>query len=156
MPDGSGKLLIMRDRNLEARVKSFDFDEGFDSLLSEILKLPSIYHALRDLTDAISIPHMMAPRCASAIETLRVFIASGNSNRQQSWLTMQQALRVSEGFLKAITEHSKGPRHGDHHYIPGTTTEVIAYNSWIVMDRFLEYLKRSKQPLPESEFPLLS
>jgi hypothetical protein len=156
MPNNRGKLIILRDRVLESRCKSFAlYDDSFNAVSQLVLSDTRLYHAFRDLIDAISIPHILVPRCASAIETLRVCISPPGADRKAGWESLQSNLNLTEEYLKSITDHSRGPRHGDHQYIPGTTTELVANNAWIVMDRYLEYLKRGKQPLPLSEFPLL-
>ena len=69
---------------------------------------------------------------------------------------MRQNLRVSKDYLVSITKAAQGPRHGDYTYIPGELTAAVTKRAWIVMDRFFEYLKRGEQPLPESDFPILT
>lgn len=157
-PDNNtGRLIVLRDRTLESRCKSFRLDDGsFDEVARLVLTDARLYHAFRDLIEAITLPNVLVTRCASAIETIRTCMSPTGTERRRGWAMLQSNLNVGENFLKSITDHSRGPRHGDHHYIPGTTTEVVANNAWIVMDRYLEYLKRGKQPLPVSEFPLLA
>ena len=69
---------------------------------------------------------------------------------------MRQNLRIEEAYLKFISTHATGPRHGDRVHIPPDITRELAMRSWVVMNRFLEFKKRGGAPLPASEFPMLS
>ena len=157
MPSGKTLYVVMRDHEIASKCTAFSVNgPNFDEMLRIVLTDTRLYHALRDLIEGISIPHLIAPRCANAIETLRVCIAPDGASRKDGWIALQDNLRVSEGYLRIITDHSRGPRHGDHHYVPATTTVQIGNRSWVVMNRFLEYRRRGDQPLPLSEFPLLT
>jgi hypothetical protein len=114
-----------------------------------------IFHALRDLIEAITLPHESATNCARAIEKLRHVIAP-NQPRGQAWRTLRNALNISEPYLKLITDISTGPRHGDPTHIPGKIAVEVSRRAWIIMNRFFEYKKRNAGSLPVSDFPLLT
>lgn len=154
-----GKNLPLRvaDPDLAVLVTAFSLDPTeFDEALRIVLGEPNVFHALRDLIDAISGPHKIVPHCAKAIETLRNVLTPSGMERKQGWIVMQEALRVSGDYLKFITGESVAPRHGNHQAITGQTTNEVAQRAWIVMNRFLEFRKRGSQPLPVDEFPLLT
>jgi hypothetical protein len=155
-PDGNTTALVNRDRPLEALCTAFSpaSPDFHDFLTTVLLELP-LHNALRDLIWAISTPNEIPPSCARAVETLRTLMTPAGSDRKLGWSLMRENLRLTEEYLKLITEHAKGPRHGDHRFVPGTMTREIATRAWTVMNRFLEYRKRGSQPLPEQEFPLL-
>lgn len=114
-----------------------------------------LFHALRDLIEAVTLPHESATNCARAIEKLRHVIAP-NQPRGQAWRTLRNALNISESYLKMITDISTGPRHGDPAHIAGKITVEISSRAWIIMNRFFEYKKRNAGPLPLADFPLLT
>jgi hypothetical protein len=68
---------------------------------------------------------------------------------------MRDSLNIDQPYLEFITEHSKGPRHGDVKGSTFSATRETIKRSWIVMNRFLEFRKRGNRPLSLSEFPLL-
>jgi hypothetical protein len=44
---------------------------------------------------------------------------------------------------------------GDPGHAPGSETGEAAKRSWTVMNRYFEYVKRGRQPLPQAQFSLL-
>jgi hypothetical protein len=154
--EGTGKILVLRDRELEKLCTAFSpEEESFDAVLEHVFEDLRISLALRDLTKCVYIPHAIPENCARAIETIRNVVARG-VDRRQGWPMMQECLRVSEAYLRSITDHGIGPRHGDPRYVAGDQTRMIATRSWTIMNRFLEYSKRGSEPLPLDEFPLLT
>jgi hypothetical protein len=155
--DGIGKILVFRDRELERLCTAFSPDkDSFDNVLEQVFQDLRLSRAIKDLLEGVAVPHVIPENCARAIETIRVMLVPKGTDRKRSWPIMQEHLRISEAYLRSITDYGIGPRHGDYQYVPGTQTRVIATRSWIIMDRFLEYKKRGSQPLPSAEFPLLA
>jgi hypothetical protein len=130
-------------------------ENDFHKVLTIVSTDWRIFRALRDLIEAITLPHESAVNCARAIEGLRNIIAS-NPSRRQAWREMRDTLNISEDYLKLITDVSIAPRHGDHTHVPGAKTKEITRRSWIIMNRFLEYKKRNEGPLPSADFPVLT
>jgi hypothetical protein len=128
----------------------------FHKVLIIVLSDWRIFRALRELIEAITLPHESAVNCARAIEALRHIISAPGISRDQAWADMRKVLRLSESYLKLITDVSTGPRHGDPGYVSGATTTEITRRAWIIMDRFIEFKKRDAGDLPTSEFPLLT
>lgn len=155
--DGNGRLLVLRDRPLSALCTAFSSDaESFDVILDFVLQDLRLSRAIRDLVESIAGPHIIPTNCARSIETLRSIMVPANIERKHGWTFMQENLRVTADYLRLITDHGVGPRHGDLKYVPGETTRVIAERSWTVMNRYFEYIKRGKHPLPLAEFPILT
>jgi hypothetical protein len=129
----------------------------FNQVLQIVLSDPPLFLALRDLIDAITPWHRAPTSCARAIEALRHLVAPGETDRKRQWQMFNETLRVSQSYLNKVIAHSTGPRHGDPAHIPGAVTRDAAKCAWIIMDRYLEFRKRGgEQPLPISEFPVLS
>jgi hypothetical protein len=128
----------------------------FHKVLVIVLTDWRLFRALRELIEAITLPHESSVNCARCIEAIRHIIASPNRSRNQAWGEMRSALNLSEPYLKLITDVSTGPRHGAPVHIPGNTTTEITRRAWIIMNRFLEYKKRDSTPLPLTDFPVLT
>jgi len=115
----------------------------FDKALQVVLAEPILSMALRDLIEAISSPARAQANYVRAIRaTLRSYFGMHGASPETRWLALREHLQISRSYLQRITRAS-------------TQTDVID-QAWIVMDRFLEYRKRGGQPLPLSEFPLLT
>lgn len=154
-PQGASSPIAPHDPELGKLTSVFE-KHDFHSLWSLVATEPSLFFALNDLIVAIMTPNHVPVNCARAIEGLRHLIAPPPLSSSQSWKAMQEALRVTESYLRLITDTSVQPRHGNRKRIEGPTTSEIARRSWIIMNRFLEYRKRGNQPLPETEFPWLN
>lgn len=155
-PDGKITEILPGDptlRDLSTCMVSGSGD--FENLLGMVLVEPTLFQALRDMIDAITLPHV-GPRSATrAMEGIRHLLAPGKE-RKKSWAIMCKTLNISETYLRNITDISVGPRHADPTFIPGTTVSNVVRNAWIVMNRYFEYRKLGSQPLPLSVFPLLT
>jgi len=161
-PDGTVTDLFLTDPNLPPLVTAFRFPTAtqqdrtdFGKILVSLFSEPPLFMALNDLIESISLPHHAPVACARALDGIRNLLAPG-ATPKQGWPLVQSTLHADEKYLRLITEHSKGPRHGDRAHIPGNVIGEITKRSWILMNRFLEFRKRGNQPLPQSEFPLLA
>jgi hypothetical protein len=160
--NGVSSVFISHDPALAALCTAFMLDPAstleanqFHKVLLIVLGDWRIFRALRELIEAITLPHESAVNCARAIEGLRHILETTGMSRPQSWQNMRDILKLSEPYLKLITDVSTAPRHGDPVRIPGSTTTEITKRAWTIMNRFLEYKKRDAGPLPVSEFPIL-
>ena len=45
-------------------------------------------------------------------------------------------------------------RHGKVEFITWEERKAVMVRAWTLMDRYLEYLKRGRKPLPDKEFPI--
>jgi hypothetical protein len=125
------------------------------AILPIILSDPTIFVALNDLVSSLTRVQEAPVKCGRAIDAIRHSMAPAN-DRKAGWIAMRDNLNITQSFLEFITEHSKGPRHGDVKSGTFITTRETVRRSWIVMNRFLEYKKRSDQRLPLPAFPFLS
>ncbi|MGZ5553493.1 MAG: hypothetical protein ACXWHF_07620 [Chthoniobacterales bacterium] len=161
-PAGEISDLLIQDTRLAPSVTAFQLNVPPPNNLEETLKIvwtePPLFFALRDLIEAITLPHRAPVCCGRAIEGLRNLIASTHpgGSRAEAWETFRRTLQLDQAYLKLITDNSVGTRHGDHSRISGETTTEITRRSWIVMDRFLRYRLLGNRPLPLDDFPLLN
>ncbi len=159
-PSGARSILCPMDKRLAPlctvlALKPGERSKSFNEVLGIVFREPPLFMALNELIEAITQSHVGPVNCARAVERLRHLIAPGTP-RKQSWSHLRKNLQISQGYLEFVTKHSTGARHGDPEFIRGEITAEVAWRSWIIMNRFLEFRRRGDQPLPESEFPLLT
>ena len=130
--------------------------EDFEKILRIVLAEPPLFLAMRDLIEAISLPHRAPVNCARAIRALRPYFGPpGRRWSEAAWLALREKLQISKTYMQKIMRPSQVARNGnDGQGSDGGATDII-HRAWIVMNRFFEYRKRGGQPLPLSEFPLL-
>jgi hypothetical protein len=161
-PDGNWTWMMPKDSSLKTLVTAINTDpsdtrdKNFDTTFRRFIQEPGLFMALNDLIMAITLPHYAPVNCARAIEGLRNLVIPGDGDRKQSWPVFRAALNVDQTYIEFITDLSKAPRHGDRTFVPDREVEETTKRSWILMNRFLEYRRRGSQPLPPSEFPLLT
>lgn len=155
-PDGATTPIFPKDETLGALCTAFALDKHFDKLCVKVIESPSLFMALRDLVSAISLPHVSLVDCARAMERLKHLVATPGSKDAQAWEQLRQALQIDKIYLKYISDHSSDPRHGRPGHTLGMVTTEVTRRTWIIMNRYFEYLKRDGTPLPSSEFPLLT
>jgi len=154
-PVGAKTPIVLKDDRLPTLCTAFTLEQGFNELLVKVIQSVPLFMALRDLVSAITVPHASPVDCARAMDRLKHLVAAPRSKDAQAWKQLRNALQIDEAYLKYITDHSAGPRHGRPGYTPGTATSEVTRRAWIIMNRYLEYLKRNNVQLPISEFPLL-
>lgn len=155
-PNGNATALAPEQPTLAALVPSISATTaGYDAVLRLVIPEYPILHVLHDLAEAITQTHVAPTNCGRAIDGLRHAIAPSVS-RDEQWKSLRDNLRVEKAYLRIITDLSTGPRHADPTHIPGPVVKDVVERTWIVMNRYFEFLKRGKQPLPETEFPILS
>ncbi len=155
-PKGNVTAIVPIDNRLAEICTAFTLEQGFDQACANVLRSVPLFMALRDLISAITVPHDSLVNCARAMDRLKYLVAGSNANDVLAWKKLREALRIDEAYLKYITEHSKNPRHGRPGHTPGSVTTEVTCRAWVVMNRYLEYMKRSAGSLPETEFPLLT
>jgi len=126
----------------------------FDKILEFVLAEPALFLALRELIEAITLPHRAAINCARAMRTLAgAFKQVSSRSGDRSWVALRENLQISKTYLQRIASLSVSS--ADHRPIAGPAATEVVEGAWIVMNRLFEYLKRDGRPLPLSEFPLL-
>lgn len=154
-PNGVANPILLQDESLATLCTAFTLDEGFDQVCAQVLVSVPLFMALRDLIAAITLPHVSPVDCARAMDRLKHLIASPGTGDKQAWQQLRETLQIDEAYLKYITNHSANPRHGQPGHTPGAVTREVTRRSWVVMNRYFEYLKRSSEPLSATDFPLL-
>ena len=143
-PSGIRSDLLFQDESLSPLCTAVQLDRDFDVVHDIIMQCPPLFSALNDLIVAITIPHVSVVNCARAIETIKHLVSPESTSDAQAWKTMRAELLIDRSYLQLISDQSTGPRHGRADHISGEITTEITRRSWVVMNRFLEYLKAGK------------
>jgi len=153
--DGSQSPILGNHEYLKPLCTAYSLNDGITSaqIREFVLKNHELYMALNDLIMAITIPQDLRMNCGRALDGIRRLI--GGADAEKAWPKVQTALRADRAYLKFITDNARGQRHGEHRNLQGEMAVELLTRSWILMNRYFEYLKRKQQPLPETEFPLL-
>jgi hypothetical protein len=154
-PNGNKSVIAFNDPRLPPLCTAFNLQSNFDEVHTMMLTNISLAHAVRDLIEAITRPHVSLVNCARAMDRLKHLIARSGSKDTSAWQQMREALQIDLSYLKFITDHSAGPRHGRPDHVPGTITTNVTTRAWTIMNRYFEYRKRGQAQLPTAEFPLL-
>lgn len=154
-PDGRRSALRFNDDLLPPLVTAVDAgDVDYSQVVHFLWSNPSLMIALNDLIEAIHKPHAAPINCGRAVEALRRQVCTDAATDAEAWCQFRNRLRLSEPFVRAITDTSRMPRHGNFSFIPGEVTRDVTRRAWIIMNRYLEYMKRGGVvPLPLEQFP---
>jgi hypothetical protein len=153
--DGVTRTLLFQDSRLPDCVSAIDLSDGFAEMCQKIIEQPLLQMALNELILSISTPHVALVECARAMDRLKHLVADPDQKDGPAWRQLREALQISEQYLKFITDHSTGPRHGRPGHTSGQVVSEVTRRSWVVLNRYFELLKRGAKQLPLSEFPLL-
>lgn len=151
--DGKTQAISIENPKLAKLVTAYQKD-GSDYFASAqpVLHDFSIGMAMRDLQSALENPDLAPINCARAIESIRSVIA-GAGHYSQHWKALNSALNLTEEYVRFITDAAVARRHGEWN-APVRELQELYERCWIIMNRYLEYMKRNKS-LPVSEFPIL-
>lgn len=116
---------------------------------------PNLLIVLNDLIDSLNTPNHTPTHCARAIEGIRHYITDSEPDRRKAWKLMGETLQLRKEYVDYVTNLSQGPRHGDPTIVNADHNMEVGLRSWTIMNRFFEYLKRGRKPLPLAEFSLL-
>jgi hypothetical protein len=156
-PDGKTHSLLHGDQSLSETCTAFNTTDG--SLIAAVMltmRNPSMMLALNDVVSTLEVPHRTRINCARAVEAIGRMISPEEPNSKRRWKRLQDALNISQAYLQPLSEESAGPRHGNYFEDGSVEENVLRKKAWVVMNRFLEYLKRDSAVLTEPDFPVLS
>ena len=164
LPDGRLVPLVYNLQDMVGVCTAFKLNstdpkdvEEFGKIYATALVNPALSMAFADLIQAATNFHIAPQNCGRVIDSLRrLLVPKDSSDRSDSWPLLRNAVNADKAYLSFVMDLSKGPRHGDRTVIQGAENLECIKRTWIVMNRFLEFIKRGHQPLPEAEFPELN
>ena len=154
-PDGKVRQLVVAHHELAELCTAFG-DDDVEEMIDLVLGEPALFQALSDLMASIAQSHYSPISCGRVVENIARIIAGPDKTGSAVWPPMREALRVDKSYLKLVTDHSRGPRHGDRVSLSGDVTRELVARTWAVMDRFLAYRRSGSLPLPLDRFKVLT
>lgn len=147
-----GVRLEITGEDLEQRARQFS------DLAPIIAYSPYVPLALSDLRLAIKSPIDTAVYCYRAFESiLHDFEVGPDSGGKGKYDIKRMGKELNIGSAKKLKtylgKHAGARRHGDAVVISWEERRDVMKRVWFLMDRYLEYLKRARTPLPKTEFP---
>jgi hypothetical protein len=156
-PDGTYHPAFRQYEDLAERA-SFNIDDAVErQQVAEIFRTNRIMQmALFDLIQTITTMDTVHVNCNRVMESIRRTISPNVKNESKAWEAMHAALNISQDYQKFISDVSKKPRHGNRDIAPNfDEAKEITQRSWTIMNRYIEYERRGKQPLNDPNFPFL-
>lgn len=151
-PDGSVLALTLGDGHLRCLV-SFT-DEDIETIADLLISDHALGQAMSDLLSMLSKTHYAPITYGRVAESIARLIAPSETPKLM-WETARNKLKVSEGFLRQLTEVSTDPRHGKRTPVSAESNRKLSVMCWKLMDRYLHYRLRG-DALPDDEFPFLT
>lgn len=151
-PDGSVRTIALGDIFLRS-LGSFTHDD-LEPIADLIIFDHAFAEAVADLLSMLNRTHY-APISYGRVAESIVRLVAPNENQRSMWSKARSDLRVSESFLRALTEASTDSRHGNRTPISAAENRKLSQMAWLLVHRYVYYRLR-KANLPEAEFPELS
>lgn len=126
----------------------------------ELVPLPGMTSivplALADLRAAMRYPADTAVYCYRVFEAVLEDFKIPRGNQKQALNQIASDLNLGSGkeLRSFLGKHANSRRHGKPVSISWSDRKAVMRRAWLVMDRYLEFLKRGRKPLPKSKFPI--
>lgn len=151
-PDGSVKALVVGDSYL-GTLGSFT-DNDLEAIADLLITDHAFGEAVADLLSMLNRTHYAPISYGRVAESIARLIAP-LEKQGAMWAKARSELRVTESFLRALTEASTDPRHGKRTPISAATNRKLSEMAWLLVHRYVHYRLRATN-LPKAEFPELS
>lgn len=151
-PDGSVEALALGDAYLRS-LGTFT-DDDIETIADLMIADHAFGEAVADLLSMLSKTHYAPISYGRVAESIARLVAP-NEKQSAMWATARSELRVSEGFLRALTEASTDSRHGNRTPVSAATNRKLSQMAWLLVHRYVHYRLREAN-LPKAEFPELS
>jgi hypothetical protein len=79
----------------------------------------------------------------------------GEDNKA-GWIKFREALRVTQHWIKPLTDKSISNRHGELKALSGEERVFLMKRSWTLVYRFVRLRSLNAAGLPDSDFPVLN
>jgi len=131
--------------------------------IAEVIRLavesPIVRRVLRDFHQAIVVIDDTPFYCYRAIETIaQSMMPKGQeNNRKAGWARLRIGLQIEPGCISKLESASQPSRHGKPlPHVTGKTRMKQVKLTRQIVERYILFLLRGEQDLPEEEFPLLT
>lgn len=154
-PDGTTLKLHQSYPNLQKLCTVFALNDKFGSALQIVLKEPNLFLALADIIPILRPGTQDISACKQAIERLRNILSPDVKNETKAWHKLQDALNLSEKFIKGISDKVKRYRHGHLKPLTPKERDEILQDTWEIVNRFIAYRMGNSKPLSKEKFTML-
>jgi hypothetical protein len=151
-PDGSIQPLALGDTYLRS-LGSFthkDMETIADMLIVDF----AFGLAMSDLLSMLSKPHYAPISYGRVAESIALLVAPSDKPKTM-WSKTRSELRVSEEYLRKLTDVSTDPRHGKRTPVSAAANRELSKMAWQLMNRYVHY-RIGGANLPEQSFPELT
>lgn len=126
-----------------------------------LAKEPALPRILGELRNSIMFPNDTAFHCYRAIETIRGHFdrrlgLGGSDDRGPAWQAMRGAIRFDRTYIQAIQDSAEAQRHGTRSPMTAEQRVEAMRRTWKIVDRFIVYIDRGFQTLPDADYTQLS
>lgn len=163
-PDGTKLPLHSSYPHLQKLCTEFALDDKFGTALRAVLKEPNLFLALADILPVLRAGTQDIAACTRAIERLRNILSPQLQEmkgkelqkfKKQAWCKLQDALILSQEFIKGITDKLTRYRHGHLKPLTPEERDEILQGTWQIVNRFIAYRMGNSAPLSRKKFSLL-
>ncbi|WP_145962767.1 hypothetical protein [Mangrovicoccus ximenensis] len=151
-PDGTIKALALGDEYL--RNLSTFTPEDIENISDLLIADHALGQAMSDLLSMLSKTHYAPISYGRVAESIARLVAPSEKPKSM-WSTTRNELKVSEGFLRQLTDVSTDPRHGTRTPVSAASNRRLSEMSWRLMDRYLHYRLKNGD-LDGDKFPMLT
>lgn len=151
-PDGAIKALALGDVYL--RNLSTFTPEDIETISDLLIADHALGQAMSDLLSMLSKTHYAPISYGRVAESIARLVAPSEKPKSM-WSTTRNELKVSEGFLRQLTDVSTDPRHGTRTPVSAASNRRLSEMSWRLMDRYLHYRLKNGD-LADDKFPILT
>lgn len=151
-PDGSIKHLALGDTHLRS-LGSFTHDD-LETIADMLIADLAFGQAMSDLLSMLSKTHYAPISYGRVTESIARLVAPSDKPKTM-WTKTRSELRVSEEYLRKLTDISTDPRHGKRTPISAAVNRELSEMAWQLMNRYVHYRIRGAE-LPEEDYPKLA
>jgi hypothetical protein len=152
----TGRFWTFQDAVPELKQSAHERPIPTEELINLALTNTYLRSALSDLNEAITSPNDTGFYCYRAIETLMQEFKLPGEDSKATWPRFREALRVTQHWIKPLTDKSISNRHGELKTLSGNERVFLMSRSWMLVYRFARLRLLRTASLPESDFPLLN
>jgi hypothetical protein len=142
---------------LVARENSHRHSAFSGELVKAVVGNPYATLALRDFQKAMGDGIGTGFYCYRAVEAMMQSMKTAEIDKdKQAWERLNQVLCLNRSASETIKRHADFPRHGKPSSMTDDERATVFELTDEIIRRFIEYLRRGKEPLSAEEFPILT
>jgi hypothetical protein len=141
----------LSEQNVQAHCTVLRDPADFQEVCALVLPNLNLRFAFHDLVSSLSTLNYSAIAACRAVEVVRDLI-SPDMPDDRAWKLMRKKLNIERSYLQLVTDASRKPRHGNRGATDGRVQMEVTNRAWVIMNRYLEFMKRGGQDALPSDF----